>query len=73
MGIKYFTAMKHTHKNYVGEYHYNSSDGIFSGKIIGVKDLVTFEGDTEYEVKTAFYEAVDDYIELQKCRVKKVK
>jgi predicted HicB family RNase H-like nuclease len=37
---------------------------VFFGKIEGVNDLVTFEGDTVKQIKKAFKEAVEDYIEL---------
>ena len=32
------------------------------GKILGINDLVTFEGTTVQEIKAAFQEAVDDYL-----------
>ncbi len=37
---------------------------MFFGKIEGIDDLVTFEGSTVVELKSAFEEAVSDYIEL---------
>lgn len=54
-----------THKNYTGEYHYNPSSGIFTGHIVGIKDQIYFNGDTEHEIKTEFIKAVETYIKLK--------
>ncbi len=54
------------YKNYYGAVHYSSDDEVFFGKILAINDLVTFEGDTVKALKTAFEEAVDDY--LQTCQ-----
>jgi predicted HicB family RNase H-like nuclease len=53
------------YKNYYAEVHFNSDDEVFFGKIIGINDLISFEGTTVRELKKAFHEAVDDY--LQTC------
>ena len=38
-------------------------ENILFGKIEGIVDLVTFEGNNPAEVKEAFEESVDDYLE----------
>jgi len=55
------------YKEFIGSVHFSSEDEVFYGKIEGINDLVTFEGSTVTKLKTAFREAVQDYIEL--CRV----
>jgi len=45
---------------------------VFFGKIEGVEDLITFEGNSVLEVKGAFEEAVNDYIILCKENGKKL-
>ena len=50
------------YKNYYAEVHFSSEDEVFYGKIIGINDLVSFEGTTVNELKEAFQEAVDDYL-----------
>lgn len=45
---------------------YNSEDEVFFGKVIGINDLISFEGSSVNELKEAFKEAVDDYIETCK-------
>lgn len=52
------------YKEYIGTVHFSADDETFFGKIEGINDLVTFEGETVKELKNAFEEAVEDYIEL---------
>jgi len=54
------------YKNFYGSVEYTADDDCFFGKIIGTTDLVTFEGDCVDSLKTAFAEAVEDYLAL--CR-----
>ena len=54
------------YKSYYATIHYSAEDEIFYGKLIGVNDLISFEGVSVIEIKEAFREAVDDYIET--CR-----
>jgi predicted HicB family RNase H-like nuclease len=54
------------YKGFLGSVHFDGEDEIFHGKIEGISDLVTFEGKTVDELKKAFHEAVEDYIELCK-------
>jgi predicted HicB family RNase H-like nuclease len=53
-----------TWKDYDGSVHFCSEQEIFYGKLEGIDDLVTFEGRSVEELKTAFKEAVEDYLEL---------
>jgi len=59
-------------KDYIGSVHFNGEDEIFYGKIEGIEDLITFEGKTVTELKTAFEEAVEDYFELCKENNKRI-
>ncbi len=52
------------YKNFIGSVHFSSEDETFFGSIEGIDDLISFEGTTVYELKKAFYESVDEYIEL---------
>ena len=60
------------YKNFLGSVHFSAEDAVFYGKIEGVNDLVTFEGGSVKELKKAFIEAVEDYIELCNDLGKKV-
>ncbi|MDX9870959.1 MAG: type II toxin-antitoxin system HicB family antitoxin [Clostridia bacterium] len=52
------------YKDYIGSIHYSTSDEVFFGRIEGIDDLISFEGSSVEELKTAFQEAVEDYLEL---------
>jgi predicted HicB family RNase H-like nuclease len=48
------------HKGYIGTVE--ADDGIFSGRMAGLRDVVTFEGATFAEAEQAFRDSVDDYL-----------
>ena len=50
------------YKGFYGSVEYSATDDCFFGKIIGISDLVTFEGISVENLKKAFKEAVDDYL-----------
>jgi predicted HicB family RNase H-like nuclease len=55
-----------TYKGYIGLVHYSPDDEVFIGKIEAINDLILFEGKSVRELKKAFHDAVDDYLET--CR-----
>jgi predicted HicB family RNase H-like nuclease len=54
------------YKGYYASVHFSSEDDVFHGKLQGIDDLVNFEGASVKELKKAFREAVDDYLETCK-------
>lgn len=58
------------YKDYVGSVRYSADDEVFFGKIEGIDDLVTFEGQSVPQLKEAFHEAVHDYIEIARANGK---
>ncbi len=54
------------YKGYFASVHFSAEDDIFYGKIIGINDLVSFEGTSVPELKATFYEAAEDYLEMCK-------
>lgn len=60
--------MKNTlsYKGYLGTVNFDSEDRIFHGRVIGISDVIGFEGDTVNELESDFQNGVDDYIET--CR-----
>ena len=48
------------YKGYVGTIE--ADEGAFSGRVSGLRDFVTFEGETVAEVEQAFRDSVDDYL-----------
>jgi predicted HicB family RNase H-like nuclease len=55
-----------TYKDFIGSVHFNAEDEVFFGKIEGIEDLISFEGQSVSELKNAFEESVDDYISICK-------
>jgi len=51
------------YKGYFGSVEYSAEDNILYGKILGIKGLVSYEGDSIYSLRADFEIAVDDYIE----------
>lgn len=54
------------YKDFLASVQFNADDEVFHGKILGINDLVNFEGASVRELKKAFAEAVEDYIETCK-------
>jgi predicted HicB family RNase H-like nuclease len=52
--------------DYLATVHFSEADGCFGGRIDGIDDLISFEGRSVADLRKAFHEAVDDYLEL--CR-----
>lgn len=55
-----------TYNGYTASISYSADDDVFFGKVMGVNDLITFEGTSVFELKNSFQEAVDDYLETCK-------
>ena len=54
------------HKGYVsGPLDLDPEDGTFSGTILGIKDVIHFEGTTAEEVLQSFRDSVDNYLALR--------
>lgn len=51
------------YKGYAGSIDFSLEDKILHGKILFIEDLVNYEGETLDQLKTAFEEAVDFYLE----------
>jgi predicted HicB family RNase H-like nuclease len=60
------------YKEYIGSVHFNADDEVFYGKIEGIDDLVSFEGSSVKELKKAFEDSVEDFIEICKEAGKKI-
>ncbi|MEI6751851.1 MAG: type II toxin-antitoxin system HicB family antitoxin [Paludibacter sp.] len=50
------------YKGFIGSVHFSADDNVFFGKIEGINDLVTFEGETVKELTDAFHFVVDEHI-----------
>jgi predicted HicB family RNase H-like nuclease len=52
-----------TYKGYAARIEYSDEDACFVGHIAGISDIVGFHGETVQEMRDAFSEAVDDYLD----------
>ena len=54
------------YQDYTATITYSAEDEVFFGKVIGLNDLILFEGTSVVELKQAFAEAIEDYLETCK-------
>ncbi len=54
------------YKGYIGSVNFDADDRIFHGWVIGITDVIGFEGADVDSLGNDFHEAVDDYFET--CR-----
>lgn len=52
------------YKGYVGQVEFDDDANIFHGEVINLRDVVTFQGSSVQELRNAFEESVDDYLEF---------
>jgi predicted HicB family RNase H-like nuclease len=50
------------YKGYTGSIEYSKEDGKLYGKVLGIKGLISYEGDTGIKLEADFIDAIDTYI-----------
>ena len=50
------------YKGYVGSVEFSEEDGLFYGKVQGIRSLISYEGTNAKELVSDFHGAVDDYL-----------
>ena len=51
------------YKGCLGSVEYSAADEVFFGRVLGITDRITYDGDSVQSLKNDFEEAIDDYIE----------
>jgi predicted HicB family RNase H-like nuclease len=51
------------YRGYAARIEYSDEDGCFIGHIVGINDIVGFHAESVDELRAAFRDAVDDYLE----------
>jgi predicted HicB family RNase H-like nuclease len=51
-----------SYRNYNGTVEYSKEDGCLFGKVVGIKSLLSYEGESVQELETDFKTVVDAYI-----------
>jgi len=52
------------YKDYYGTVEFSASDNVLHGKVLGIKGLISYEGNSIQELKKDFEEAIDEYLEM---------
>lgn len=53
-----------TDKGCVGSVEFSDADGVFFGKVQGVRSLISYEGETREALEVDFRKVIDAYLEL---------
>ena len=60
-----------TYKGYTARVEYDERDNIFVGRILGIRTLISFHGETVSQLRREFESAVKDY--LAECKERSVR
>ena len=52
------------YRGYIGVVEYDDGAGIFHGEVANLRDVITFQGECVSELKQAFRDSVDDYLDF---------
>ena len=59
------------HKGYTARIEFDARDNIFVGRVLGLRAMISFHGETVSELRGAFEAAIDDF--LLDCKEQGVK
>ena len=51
------------HRGYIGVIEFDNEAGIFHGEVIDLLDVITFQGTCVDDLRQAFQDSIDDYLE----------
>lgn len=51
-----------SHKGYTARVEFDERDSIFVGRILGIRSIISFHGETVAELRAEFEKAVHDYL-----------
>lgn len=52
------------YKGYLADVEFDDEANIFHGEVINIRDVITFQGQTVNELRQAFFDSVEDYLEF---------
>jgi predicted HicB family RNase H-like nuclease len=55
-----------SYKGYIGTVEYDPDDKILFGKVLGINDLISYEGSSVPELESDFKTAISDYLDMCK-------
>jgi len=52
------------YRNYLSQVVFDDEQNIFHGEVINIRDVITFQGQSVAELRQAFTDSVEDYLEF---------
>ena len=52
------------YKGYHGEFSFDDEAGIFHGEVVGTRDVITFQGQSIEELRMAFRDSIQAYLDF---------
>ena len=52
------------YKGYIGSVEFSEEDSLFYGKVMGIRALISYEGENAHDLVEDFHSAVDAYLDL---------
>lgn len=52
------------YKGYHGQVNYDDEAKLFHGEIVGLRDVITFQGTSVNELEQAFKDSIDEYLDF---------
>ena len=52
------------YRGYIGSVEFSEADALFFGKVMGIRALISYQGENARELVADFHGAVDGYLEL---------
>lgn len=59
------------YKGYIGAVAFDDEAGILFGEVINTRDVITFQGTCAEDIKQAFIDSIDDYLDFCTSRGEK--
>ncbi len=56
------------YKDYIGHVSFDEDAEIFHGEVVNTRDVITFQGKSVAELKKAFKDSIEDYLDFCKER-----
>ena len=55
------------YKGYIGSVEFSEEYNLFFGKVMGIRSLISYEGENSTDLITDFHNAIEDYLEACKA------
>lgn len=52
------------YRGYIGSVEFSEEDGLFFGKVMGIRSLISYEGENAADLISDFHGAIDDYLAI---------